>query len=98
MITDRVQKFFISAVSWLLLKTMANQSPKTRISRPTGQRSEKSCLRRIARKTKILVLDLLPTTNETKAATLSAWRLHCCSRDRRSRSAVSDRGCKNQLL
>ena len=77
----------------------ANQPPKTRISfEANRQKSEKGSLRNLAKKTKVLVLDLLRTPNETKAATLSAWRLHRCGRDRRSRSTVSDRGCKNRLI
>ena len=99
MITDRIRNFFIPGVIWLLLKTIANQSPKTRISfEANRQKSRKGCLGKPAKKTKVLVLDLLRTPNETKAATLSAWRLHCCGRDRRFRSTVSDRGLRISYL
>src|SRR6476646_9375786 len=67
------------------------------LSRRTGRSRRKAAYGSQLKK-KVLVLDLLRTPNETKAAMLSAWRLHRYGRGCRSRSTVSDRGCENQLL
>jgi len=97
MITDRIQKFFIEGVIWLLLKTMANQPPETRISRPTLEIGER-LLMEDSQENEDPGFGSATNSEWNKSRHAFAWRLHCCSRDHRSRSAVGDCGCKNQLL
>jgi hypothetical protein len=68
MITERIANFFMTGVSWLLLKTIANHSVKAGISFKANSKVGDSLFTKGSQENEGSSLDLLPTSNESRHA------------------------------